>query len=501
MNFNSNQSWRGALVFGVLIVGLTPLGWSFDSGSTGADGAFSPTVDTTLNMPADGIFNFTVVTIPSGVTVKFNKNSVNTPVTFLVSGDVTIDGVIDIRGGDSTEVGAAGDGNQGDDGLPGIGGPGGFDGGRGGAPDSAIGSAGLGPGAGNQSRGVNTTSSASGTGCGGSGAGYLNAGSNSQTFTNSNSTSFCDTNNERALGGQSYGVETLLPLIGGSGGGGASAGDGFAGSGGGGGGGAILIAASGTVTVNGAINANGGRSGNSAGSLAGGTGGGGSGGAIRIIATTLTGEGAITANGGSIGTITPNSGGSQGGAGSPGRIRLEADIYTRTAATSPAFSFAVPQDIFVAGLPNLRITSVAGIAVPASPTGDEDVVLPETTPNPVTVEFATTGVPVGNTVDLTVTPSSGPVVTVTSPAITGTEAAGVTSVSVDIPDGPSVLSAEVSFTVTVAMNEQFDYSRFAKGEPVKRIRLSVDPTLGSLTTLITAAGNEYTWPSNDLAIN
>ena len=495
MKFNSIQSWRGALVFGALIMGLTPLGWSFDSGSTGADGAFSPTVDTTVDLPADGVFNFTTVTIPSGVTVRFNKNSANTPVTFLVSGDVAIDGTIDIRGGDSTAVGAAGDGNQGDDGLPGVGGPGGFDGGRGGVPNSVIGSAGLGPGAGNQARGSGPT----GTGCGGSGAGYLATGANSET-SSSNSSSRCDPN-ERASGGGTYGVETLLPLIGGSGGGGASAGDAFAGSGGGGGGGAILIAASGTVTINGSINANGGRSGNSAGSLAGGTGGAGSGGAIRIIATTIAGEGVITANGGSRGTYTPNTSFVNGGSGSAGRIRLEAEIYTRTAATSPNFSFAVPQDIFVAGMPSLRITSVAGIAAPAAPTGNEDIVLPESTPNPVTVEFATTGVPVGNTVDLTVTPSSGPAVTVTSPAITGVEAAGVASVSVDLPDGPSVLSAEVSFTVTVAMNNQFDYSRFARGESVDRIRLSADPNMGSLTTLITTAGNEYTWPSSALAIN
>ena len=495
MNHNYKQLRRGAVAFGALMIGLAPPGWGFDSGSTSADGAFSPTVDTTVDLPVDGVFNFTTVTIPSGVTVRFNKNTANTPVTFLVSGDVTIDGSINISGGASSTVGAAGDGNQGDDGLPGIGGPGGFDGGRGGVPGNSIGAPGLGPGAGNQARGNNT----SGTGCGGGGAGYSVTGANSSTSSSSNSPTVCDLS-DKALGGNAYGVEILLPLIGGSGGGGASAGTAFGGSGGGGGGGAILIAASGTVTVNGAINANGGESGNSAGSLEGGTGGGGSGGAVRIVATTLTGNGPITANGGNRGISATTSRG-YGGKGSTGRIRLEADIYTRTTPTSPNFSFAVPQDIFVAGLPNLRITSVAGVAAPASPTGDEDIVLAESTPNPVTVEFATTGVPVGNTVALTVTPSSGSAVRVVSAAITGAEAAGVTSVSVDLPDGPSVLSAEVSFTVTVAMREQFDYSRFAKGEPVERIRLSIDPALGSLTTLMTAIGNEYTWPTSVFAIN
>lgn len=46
---------------------------AFDSGSSGADGAFSPVVDTVKPLPPDGIFNFTSVNIPAGVTVRFEK--------------------------------------------------------------------------------------------------------------------------------------------------------------------------------------------------------------------------------------------------------------------------------------------------------------------------------------------------------------------------------------------------------------------------------------------
>jgi len=46
---------------------------SFVSGSTGVDGAFNPTTNTELQMPANGIFNFTTVNIPAGVTVTFKK--------------------------------------------------------------------------------------------------------------------------------------------------------------------------------------------------------------------------------------------------------------------------------------------------------------------------------------------------------------------------------------------------------------------------------------------
>ena len=59
---------------------------TFNSGSTGADGAFNPAANTTLTLPATGVFNFTTVNIPNGVTVKFTKNVANTPVTILASG-------------------------------------------------------------------------------------------------------------------------------------------------------------------------------------------------------------------------------------------------------------------------------------------------------------------------------------------------------------------------------------------------------------------------------
>src|SRR5947207_5749504 len=84
-------------------VGLQAFGGSataqtFNSGSTGADGAFSPTSTTTVALPATGVFNYTTVNIPTGVTVRFTRNPSNTPVTILASGDVTIAGAIDVGG-------------------------------------------------------------------------------------------------------------------------------------------------------------------------------------------------------------------------------------------------------------------------------------------------------------------------------------------------------------------------------------------------------------------
>ncbi|HBK56541.1 MAG TPA: hypothetical protein DDZ76_09735, partial [Xanthomonadales bacterium] len=264
---------------------------------TGADGAFNPTVDRLVTLPDDGVLNYTSINIPAGVTVRFQRNTLNTPVQIRVSGNATIDGVIDVSGGDSAAVGTAGDGVIADDGIPGSGGPGGFDGGRGGAPGASgfVGGQGIGPGGGFPSQ-WQVVSAGVSFGCGGGGGGFAIDGGLGRYWGGVSGT--CNTVTQTAGGGRAYGNERLLPLIGGSGGGGAAGGQTFAGSGGGGGGGAILIAASGTLTINGAIRANGGRAGASAGTGTGGAGRGGGGGAIRLIASTLAGNGALSAIGG-----------------------------------------------------------------------------------------------------------------------------------------------------------------------------------------------------------
>ena len=65
--------------------------------SDGSDGPFNPIGPLfTVDLPSDGIFNFTTINIPEGVTVKFNRNAANTPVYFAATDDVIINGVIDV---------------------------------------------------------------------------------------------------------------------------------------------------------------------------------------------------------------------------------------------------------------------------------------------------------------------------------------------------------------------------------------------------------------------
>lgn len=480
--------------FALSLMASAASAWSYDSGSTGADGAFNPIESATILLPPDGVFNYTSFDIPTGVTITYQKNAANTPVTILVSGDATIAGTINVSAtpplGAGNIVGA------------GLGGPGGFNGGPGGQAGGVtstwtngyaganIGGPGVGPGGGSPGR-VYIPGPWSGStpqiGPGGGGAyGSAPPGPGSYSPT---------------VPGVTYGNIALTPLVGGSGGGGGVGGVLLPGTGGGGGGGAILIAVSGTLNVTGAILANGGvpvspTSADGRGSH----GGAGSGGAIRLIATTITGNGTISAAGGSYGgentslyggsyyviTHPGYTNGSQNGGA--GRIRLESETLTRTAATSPPYVGGIPSVTFVPGLPTLRIASVAGVAVSATPTGA--IALPTGTPNPVTVTFTTSGVTVGSSIKLTVNPARGQAFSVTSAPTTGTTESATASVDVDLPVLTSILQASVTYTIVASLGDALG-NQYAKGERVERIELTAGLGGESTATLITVSGKRY----------
>src|SRR5438128_1702805 len=111
---------------------------TFSSSSTGADGAFAPTTSQTIQVPESGVFNYTTLNIPTGVTITYTRNSKNSPVMILATGDVTIAGTISVVGGSGLSNGGGG-----------RGGPGGFDGGAAGFGfDTFVGATGDGPGGG-----------------------------------------------------------------------------------------------------------------------------------------------------------------------------------------------------------------------------------------------------------------------------------------------------------------------------------------------------------------
>ena len=248
----------------VLLLAAPSARAQFSSGSNGSYGPLDVTENTTLDLPADGIFHCTTITIAQNTTLRFNRNALNTPVYLLATGDVTIDGTIDVSG-------TAGSG-----GIPGQGGPGGFDGGFGAFQGFPAGD-GQGPGGGpNRYGGVFAAELANNTNV--------------------------------------YGNTLLSPLIGGSGG---AAG---ANGAGGGGGGAILVASSTKISLgsSGRINSLGG---NGPGVGPSGGGGGGSGGAIRLVAPIVEGSGTLYVDGGRDG----NFGDAYHYEGSFGRTRIDTE--------------------------------------------------------------------------------------------------------------------------------------------------------------------------------
>lgn len=284
---------------------------SFSSGSDGSMGALTLTGNTTLDIPPDGIFHFTTVTVPENLTLTFKKNPLNTPVYILATGDVTINGIINVSGSGSNPN------------IPdgGAGGPGGFDGGK---PGFGAVPPGNGQGPGGGKGGVPTVSDAASAGGGG-------FGSRAEDWVNT-------------YDGEIYGNPLLIALIGGSGGGGTT---GQPGRGGGGGGGAILIASSTKIELSskGKIYAQGGNNSNL---------NEGSGGAIRLVAPVVSGTGELNVE-------CP-----YGNYAGDGRIRVDSINRSGLAvAFRPLSATTVGSTmlVFPEPLPRLDITEACGRAI------------------------------------------------------------------------------------------------------------------------------------------
>lgn len=442
MNRRGRTGWVTGVGVIVVVLGAAPaFPQTFSSGSTGALGAFNPTANTTVALPADGVLNYTTVTIPAGVTVTFAKNAANTPVTMLATGDVTIHGIISVKGSDGATDSTVGPMvNPG-----GAGGPGGFGGGDGGARSGAAGpSGGLGPGGGG------LTGDRAGT----------------------------------------YGTPTtfvaLIPLFGGSGGGGGNGDASFSGQSGGGGGGAIVIASSTKIIVNGTITARGGVQptcffGGDARFA-----GAGSGGAIRLVAPQLLGTGSVDASGGFHCFASSSAG--------PGRIRLEAfTTFGGTSTPVPSLSPA-PGPVTAAStpalvnLPTLTFASIGGVAPPVTPTAayaTPDVALASGTTNPVTVTLAAANTPIGTVFTVKLIPQFVAPSSVNSTASTGTFANSTATANVNFPTGQvSVVTALGSFTLPqiAGLLPSFD------GDPVERVLVAAEYGAPSTLTLITRSG-------------
>jgi hypothetical protein len=364
--------------------------WTFFSGRT-------QTFD--MSSRENGIWNFTTITIPEDVTVAFKKNAGNTPVRWLASGDVVVNGTLNVSGsrGDASLL----------LGQVAPGGPGGFPGGRGALrrdqSGTYVGSPGQGPGGGLPGTSQQTSP---------------------QNLRDGRPGNYSD----GTLPG-SYGNVFLQPLVGGSGGGGGASSDDSNAGHGGGGGGAIFIASSRDISVNGSILANGGDVDWGGASY----GGRGSGGAILLRADRISGGGRLDAYSGS--ASFPN-----------GRIRLEAYYRQMAGQTRPVSVNSAPianTDFNTLGV--LTVTQVAGQNVAQPATGNTltpDVVF--TAAGTISVTVQASGIPDGTPVKLRIATSesvieAGPVNLTSNTAVFS---------GVNVPAGIGTIQAFAEFQVS-----------------------------------------------------
>lgn len=252
------------------------------------------------------VFHYTSVNIPAGTTVVFKNHPKNPPVVWLVQGNVTINGYLNLNG-----QGALGSGRLS------IPGPGGFRGGTGNLSGGLTAGGGFGPGGGSQNGGEQFV-----------GGSYGSKGTNRS--------------------GPTYNNAKVVPLIGGSGGSARNDSD----EGGGAGGGAILIACSNTVSVGGTISASGGPRYDRA--------GGGSGGGLRVLCNQLTGP--VSA------FINAVGGDSTGGLGrirlESNTFSFAGSVNPVASTGTPDPTPVIwPDDT----APILRVTSIGGVPVPDDP--------------------------------------------------------------------------------------------------------------------------------------
>jgi hypothetical protein len=67
---------------------------------------------------------------------------------------------------------------------------------------------------------------------------------------------------------------------------------------------------------------------------------------------------------------------------------------------------------------------------------------------------------------------------------------------VSLPTGPSILSAQTTYTIVAALGDAL--SRYAQGERVEKVRLGAVLGGGATVTLITVSGREVEVPASTL---
>jgi hypothetical protein len=123
-------------------------------------------------------------------------------------------------------------------------------------------------------------------------------------------------------------------------------------------------------------------------------------------------------------------------------VRLEAFTFTYTGTTGGNLYTASPVNLYLPAVnaePLITVTSIGGIAVPASPSGSfavPDVLLNST--SPLVVNIQATNVPPGTIPTVHFSTQNFPDQTIIAPALAGTLASSTTTTSVTLNPGYSI---------------------------------------------------------------
>jgi hypothetical protein len=201
----------------------------------------------------------------------------------------------------------------------------------------------------------------------------------------------------------------------------------------------LLVASSSFITLNGLIHADGGDGGGNPSHSGDGGGGGGSGGAVRLMAPMINGSGRLSAAGG-----RASSGGRYG---SVGYLKLESYSSNFTGSSASPVYQSTPGLVSLSTerLP-LKIVSIAGLAVPDSPTGyffPADVSIDSAAP--ATIEIVGKGVPLDTVVKVVLVTDAGQTLSVESSPLSGELNASTASAVVTVPHGLSHIYIEASW--------------------------------------------------------
>jgi hypothetical protein len=202
--------------------------------------------------------------------------------------------------------------------------------------------------------------------------------------------------------------------------------------------------------VNGTLSANGGNGGASSTAAAQdanfgvSSAGGGSGGSFHLIAPLVSGTGTLSAKGGAQGGFVDSA--SQAiyfpilGArlfASPGRIRIDAAVRQFSGASTPQALYGTPYNVpLPAGFPAVRVLSIAGIPIAASPTGEAatpDAIINHAGPVAVVVEAR--NIPVGTVVHVRVMSEAVADFVVNSAPLAGSLELSTATANVTFPPG------------------------------------------------------------------